>query len=168
MNMNIAASIVDHNTLSYSSDFVAEMALLIDGPEEMRRKFREMRLGPPGFAEAAKAAADSPVILPADDEDRYRRALGLVRVIGYAAGVELDEIGHTGDMSHLYRIFREGTVSSNKRQVIGSNIERAFFEAGLGAGTILFNVRKCENAEDVRGTIADAETAFREGVLLRH
>ena len=158
---NIEASVINHDTLTYSMGFVAEMAILIDGPDGARKRIKELIAN--GFIHMEEVLDELPDV-PATQEDRYQRALDLVNVLGRAVGNELNELSHKGDREHLYRVFYEGMLSDYKRKVIGSSIERVVFDCGRGAGQILFSVSELERKEVIDTIMQDARIIFEEGV----
>ena len=159
MNGNIKANIINHDKLCYGMGFITEMVLLIDGPKKAHKQIKKL------IAKGVPAELmEEPFDVPADDGERYQRALELVNAIGRAAGEELNEIGHEGDIQHLYRIFREGSTSNSDRKVVGSSLEKVFFDCGLGAGTIIFNVVKPDTEKKLGTLLSEMHEAFKLGV----
>ena len=159
INNQIEVKIINHNMLFCSTNATAEMYLLIYGSKKAHKLIK--KLVADGYPKELMGVSFN---VPVNNEERYQRALDLVNAIGRAAGRELYEIGHKGDLEHLYRIFCEGTTSSRDKNIIGSSVEQAFFNCGLEAGTIIFNVVKPDTKEKFGTIMNDARNAFVEGV----
>ena len=161
MSPDIQVRIVNHDKVAYNMDATVEMILLTGGPAKVRKLLRQLR-NDPNFP---KSTLTEKFITPTDEEERYVRALALVNNIGCAAGRELNEIGHKGNLEHLYRIFHEGVTSSKDKKVIGSSIERAFFECGFSAGAVIFNTVNPDTTKKNPLTILrELYEAFKQGV----
>jgi hypothetical protein len=136
------------------------MTLLIDGPKKAHKQIKKLIAA----CRVPLDVMDEPFDIPSDDDERYQRALELVYVIGKAAGEELDRTACEMGEKHLCRIFREGMLSEMKRKVVGSGIEKAVFECGQGAGTIVLLVRPPKTKEVFNTVMSDGEKAFMKGV----
>ena len=168
MQSSAAATIRDGSTLCYNSDFAIEMTLLLKGAEAVRKDLGNLR-GKYNWeaVDQLEEAARQPLILPSGDEERYQRGLGLVHAIGRAAGQELNGVDYCGEHEPLCRVFRQGMMSNPDKVIIGSTLERAFFECGIGASVIAFGIvgeAGVQTRESFLGVLEDASRAFVTGL----
>jgi hypothetical protein len=97
--------------LCFNLAFTFEMAVLSRGPEEARATMRDaaMRTQDDGAREAMLETADSPVLVPLTQTDKYERAYRFCRELGEGVRGEVIRSGEPSES--VYMAFANGFIS---------------------------------------------------------
>ncbi|MDR1514194.1 MAG: hypothetical protein LBS45_00740 [Synergistaceae bacterium] len=174
MDTDAKASIRDGNTLAFNTALVVELAALAKGPElgrEKARQFAAMRDADADFEPYLKKLA----VHVESGGDRLARALQIVRLIGNAAGTEMDQRDYDGEWDTLVHEFRNGLVSGQSpRESADGTLDDLFSECGKLAADIISaalpdsfedGVSK-EDVTKLAGLVTDVFADGMEGALI--
>ena len=131
MNPEADVSVSDEGNLLFNAPMVAELAVLKESSSrEAKRKCLELAKKP-GMGDAFLRNLPDAFDIPATAEEKYVRALAIVRKMGKAAGREMWEKGYDGDMAPYMSCFWQGlSADRGNVKVIGTKSEKLFHECG--------------------------------------